>query len=661
MPPYSPRLNRLRTAVVKYPIIPVLIVATIFFLALHSDSPPNLIETSRTKRDRLDAEQQQHVIDLDVRPLQQPVAPVFKPSRVKEQVVGQPTSTPLLLKRFDNFLGGDRGYEDVEMMDGVRDMMKHAWKGYLTYANNTDELRPISRRGHNWYNDQSLLATPVDSLDTFWLMGLHDEYTTAKAMVLDMSFDKPITINLFETIIRQVGGLLSAYDLDGDVAYIKKCVELVDRVMPAFNGTLGIPGNQVQLQNAVPQDGRGGVIAEIGTLQLEFQYLSDVTGDDKYAKAGLKIYETMHAAITAGKGLYATQFGILGGGFAFAGDKYGLGAGADSHYEYLLKLWISTGEEKYRAWYDESAETFSSMFVKEANGHTWIPNTYYTSSATVPEPTMEHLACFSGGMFSLGALTSRRGNWTRELYIGEQVTKTCYGSYNTSKTGLGPERFTGDNLQAETAYYILRPEVIESIFYMWRFTHDPIYREYGRNIVQALITHCKNEAGFSGLTNVNNPSSQDDLQQSFFLAETLKYLYLLFTSDDTLPLEDYVLNTEAHPISIRGRGRRANPKTWSPIPFKTKEYGGLEPRDSGADVVVKTNVGVPENEAVETKIVEMSENKEKVGVPDKRKKKKKKKVGLSQKQKSAIVEDDIRNMMKQGHGDRKSSLKEPVE
>ncbi|TPX34962.1 hypothetical protein SeMB42_g07241 [Synchytrium endobioticum] len=483
------------------------------------------------------------------------------------------------ITRFEPFLGSDRGSNDLEMLNQVQSMMKHAWDGYIQYANGTDELEPISKQGHNWYNKYSLLSTPVDSLDTLFIMGLEDDYQLAKSMVLNMTFDLPITINLFETIIRVVGGLLSAYDLDGDIRLVDKAVELVDRLLPSFNGPLGIPLNQVSLRNAVAADASSGCIAEIGTLQLEFQYLSDVTGNPIYARVALRIYEEMHKGIqnAPAPGLYAISFGVMGGHLRFPGDRYGLGAASDSFYEYLLKLWISTGEDKYRVWYDESAESFSSLFVREENGQTWIPNTYYTQNHKNSEDDMEHLACFSGGMFALGALTHRRGNWTRQLDVGQKITRTCYGAYNVTESGLGSEKFNGSSLKASITWYILRPETIESIFYMWRFTHDPMYREYGRNIVKALETFCRNEAGYSGLRDVNN-LTQDNLQQSFFLAETLKYLYLLFTSDDIIALEDYVFNTECHPISIRGRGRRKDASKWSPIPFQSSEYGGLEPR-----------------------------------------------------------------------------------
>lgn len=145
------------------------------------------------------------------------------------------------------------------------------------------------------------------------------------------------------------------------------------------------------------------------------------------------------------------------------------------------------------------------------------------------------------------------------------MTSTCHQSYNRSATKLGPESFRFDNKrEAEAdwydAHYILRPEVVESYFILWRTTHDPKYRQWGWEAVQALETYCRiPSGGYSGLKNVYDPNStHDDVQQSFFMAETLKYLYLLFSDDRLIALDQWVFNTEAHPLPII-RGGAKNP------------------------------------------------------------------------------------------------------
>lgn len=171
---------------------------------------------------------------------------------------------------------------------------------------------------------------------------------------------------------------------------------------------------------------------------------------------------------------------------------------------------------------------------------------------------MGHLACFSGGLFALTALyVDEMDNGQRKSYehLAVDITNTCHESYIRTPTRLGPEAFSFENGQEAAVadrYYILRPEVIESYFYLWRMTKDEKYREWAWDAALAIEKHCKSEAGYSGIRDVQaEDASKDDVQQSFFFAETLKYLYLIFSDDDVLPLDKYVFNTEAHPFLIR--------------------------------------------------------------------------------------------------------------
>ena len=96
--------------------------------------------------------------------------------------------------------------------------------------------------------------------------------------------------------------------------------------------------------------------------------------------------------------------------------------------------------------------------------------------------------------------------------------------------------------------------MIESYFYLWRLTHNNKYREWAWNATQAIEKYCRVNFGYNGIRNVyNTNTSKDDVQQSFFLAETLKYLYLIFSSDDLISLDQWVFNTEAHPLPIIGK------------------------------------------------------------------------------------------------------------
>lgn len=94
-----------------------------------------------------------------------------------------------------------------------------------------------------------------------------------------------------------------------------------------------------------------------------------------------------------------------------------------------------------------------------------------------------------------------------------------------------------------------RPEAIESVWYMYRITGDPIWQEKGWKMWQAIIKATRTEYGASAVENVlsTTPKPVDEME-SFWVAETLKYFYLLYSEPDVISLDDWVLNTEAHPF-----------------------------------------------------------------------------------------------------------------
>lgn len=236
-----------------------------------------------------------------------------------------------------------------------------------------------------------------------------------------------------------------------------------------------------------------------------------------------------------------------------------MGALGDSFYEYLLKAWIQSGgrDMDARKMYDEAMVAVEKhLLQKSVSGLTYFAEMKYDRL----EHKMDHLACFAGGLVALGAQSLETPDKERFTNIGAGITNTCHESYIRTATGIGPEsfRFT-EAVEAKATrqnekYYILRPEVIESYFYMWRLTHDQKYRDWAWEAVQALEKNCRVEAGYSGLKNVYDENGpKDDVQQSFIFAETLKYLYLIFSEDNLISFDEWVFNTEAHPLPILGR------------------------------------------------------------------------------------------------------------
>ncbi|XP_023034919.1 mannosyl-oligosaccharide alpha-1,2-mannosidase IA isoform X1 [Drosophila willistoni] len=469
-------------------------------------------------------------------------------------------------------MGGGGNAEAADTLDvtldekrqKVKEMMKHAWHNYKLYAWGKNELRPLSQRPHSGsiFGSYDLGATIVDGLDTLYIMGLEREYKEGRDWIeRKFSLDNiSAELSVFETNIRFVGGMLTLYAFTGDPLYKEKAQHIADKLLPAFQTPTGIPYALVNTKTGMAKNygwasGGSSILSEFGTLHLEFAYLSDITGNPLYRERVQTIRQVLKE-IEKPKGLYPNFLNPKTG-------KWGqlhmsLGALGDSYYEYLLKAWLQSGQtdEEAREMYDEAMLAIMDKMVRTSpNGLTYVSDLKFDRL----EHKMDHLACFSGGLFALGAATRQNEHTDKYMEVGKGITNTCHESYIRAPTQLGPEAFRFSDaaearaLRSQEKYYILRPETFESYFVLWRLTHDQKYRDWGWEAVLALEKHCRTPHGYCGLRNVYLQEPQkDDVQQSFFLAETLKYLYLLFSDDSVLPLDEWVFNTEAHPLPIKG-------------------------------------------------------------------------------------------------------------
>ncbi|XP_071473596.1 mannosyl-oligosaccharide 1,2-alpha-mannosidase IC isoform X2 [Marmota flaviventris] len=400
-------------------------------------------------------------------------------------------------------------------------------------------------------------ATIIDSLDTLYLMELKEEFQEAKAWV-ENYFHLNVTgeASLFEVNIRYIGGLLSAFYLTGEEVFRSKAIQLGEKLLPAFNTPTGIPKSVVNFKRGNwgwASTGGSSILAECGSLHLEFLHLTELSGNQIFAEKVRKIRRVLRE-MKKPYGLYPNFLSPVTGNWEQ--HHVSIGGLGDSFYEYLIKSWLMSAktDTEAKVMYYEALEAIEMYLLNVSpGGLTYIAEW----RGGILDHKMGHLACFSGGMIALGAEDAKEEKRAHYQELAAQITRTCHESYARSDTKLGPEAFWfNSNKEAEAthegeSYYILRPEVVESYMYLWRLTHDPIYREWGWEVVTALERYCRTQTGFSGIHDVYSTAPRhDNKQQSFFLAETLKYLYLLFSEDDTLSLEDWVFNTEAHPLPV---------------------------------------------------------------------------------------------------------------
>ncbi|CAM9780837.1 unnamed protein product [Bubo scandiacus] len=450
----------------------------------------------------------------------------------------------------------------------IKEMMKFAWDNYKQYALGKNELRPLTKNGHIGNMFGGLRgATVVDALDTLYIMELEEEFQEAKKWV-EKSFDLNVNgeASLFEVNIRYIGGLLAAYYLTGEEVFKSKALELGEKLLPAFNTPTGIPRGVINLGSGMSwswgwASAGSSILAEFGTLHLEFLHLSELSGNPVFAEKVMNIRKVLNR-VEKPQGLYPNFLSPVTGNWVQ--HHVSIGGLGDSFYEYLIKSWLMSDKKDSEAkkMYDDALEAIEKHLVKKsAGGLTYIAEW----RGGILDHKMGHLACFSGGMIALGAEHAGEGRKQHYMDLAAEITNTCHESYARSDTKLGPEAFRFDAgteamaTRLSERYYILRPEVVESYMYMWRLTHDPKYRQWGWEVVKALEKHCRVEAGFSGIRDVYTTTpTHDNMQQSFFLAETLKYLYLLFCEDDVLSLDDWVFNTEAHPLPVNHTNFKAS-------------------------------------------------------------------------------------------------------
>mmetsp|Transcript_23810 Transcript_23810/g.66056 ORF Transcript_23810/g.66056 Transcript_23810/m.66056 type:complete len:630 (+) Transcript_23810:124-2013(+) len=437
--------------------------------------------------------------------------------------------------------------------------MQHAWDSYVRYAWGQDELLPLSKKGKASFG--GLGATIIDSLDTLHIMGLNSRFNQAKEFVLNLNFDRNYDASVFETTIRILGGLLSANDLTGDTLFLHKAEELADRLLHAFETPTGIPWNQLNLHTLRGQNpgwtAKMSTLAEFGTEQMEFFMLSAKTGKSVYRNKAEAPISLLHQRYPE-KGLMPIYINPHTG--QFGTEQVSFGALGDSYYEYLLKVWILFGknDEMFRAmWVKAMDEMLERLIHKTTpSGFTYIAE-LSRSGGLVHK--MDHLACFVPGMLALGvhheAVSGAKGE--RYLQVAKDLTETCHQMYKRMPCGIAPEYIEARNGQDfvyndRGSFNLQRPEAVEAFFILYRVTGNPKYQEYGWEVFSAFETFTKVDDGYTGIRDVRRtPPQRDDTMQSFWLAETLKYLYLLFSPPDKMSLDDWVLNTEAHPMKVR--------------------------------------------------------------------------------------------------------------
>ncbi|XP_059093383.1 ER degradation-enhancing alpha-mannosidase-like protein 3 [Tigriopus californicus] len=411
--------------------------------------------------------------------------------------------------------------------------------------------------------NSSFSLTLVDSLDTILIMGDLPEFEHAVKLVIEhVEFDHDIVVSVFETNIRMVGGLLAGHVLSeyvrdryGEMVWYKgellnMALDIGYRLLPAFNSSTGLPHPRVNLRYGI----KSGKIKHVGetctacagTMILEFAALSRLSGEPIFEEKASKAMDVLWSARNRMSNLVGNVLNINTGDWVRRDS--GIGAGIDSYYEYVAKAYVLLGEDKYLTRW----QTHYTAIMKYLGQRPLLQDVHMHRPQTSSKHFIDSLGAFWPGLQVLMGDVKPAIESHEILY---QVMQ---------RHNFIPEAFTTD-YHVHWAQHLLRPEFVESTYFLYRATEDPHYLEVGKKVLESLQKYAKTSCGYATLKDVRTLQKEDRMD-SFVLAETFKYLYLLFAEEQDLILDinTFVFTTEAHllPLSLA----RLSNRTAVPLP-----------------------------------------------------------------------------------------------
>ena len=525
---------------------------------------------------------------------------------------GEPAHIPHLQHDFGE---EDRDARKIrlERLGLVKKSFARSWAGYKMHAWMKDELQPVS--GGSVQSFGGWAASLVDTLDTLWIVGMKQEFKEAVEAVAKINFNntEEETLNVFETNIRYLGGFLGAYDLShGHEEYpilLQKAIEVGDLLYCAFDTPNRMPVTRWSWEKALEGESQTAspntLVAEIGSLTLEFTRLSQLTGDMKYYDAITRIMEEFRKvqADTKLPGLWPVL--VNAKELEFTDNGFTLGGMADSLYEYLPKQHMLLGGlgKMYQEMYEYAITTaMNNIFFQPMlpdNADVLIAGSASVSNSKGVQSKAEgqHLGCYAGGMVGIGAKIFKQ---PLHLNMARKLVDGCIWAYEHSPLGIMPEVFTmlpcemnsdckwdekkwkqavvksadqnqnedesaNDSSSDEEKYtqtmkprrlspgflniqdrrYILRPEAIESVFIHYRLTGDEDLPDKAWQMFEAIENVTRTDIANSAVDDVTVATKAQikkaNKMESFWMAETLKYFYLIFAEPSLVSLDDYVL------------------------------------------------------------------------------------------------------------------------
>jgi mannosyl-oligosaccharide alpha-1,2-mannosidase len=417
--------------------------------------------------------------------------------------------------------------------EDVRNEVRFAWQGYVSRAFGHDQIRPVSGGFVEFFvPGRPMGLTIVEALDTLWLMELDAQVEQGLAWIRgNLNFDVNASFQVFETNIRMLGGLLSAFHCIGERRLLDLAIDLANRLLPAFTKSpTGIPYRFVNLRTAAVS-GPQTNLAETGTYIAEFGFLSELTGDRRYFNAAKRAFQVTFDRRTS---LNLLPFAIHAETGQFLNRTATIGPPADSFYEYLLDGWHLFGDADMKRWYDTLTPAIIRRQAETVNGRLWFRQVDAFTGATVSR-TQSELAAFYAGLLGQG------GDMTRgRAYLNSW-------SAVQDRYGVLPEGINYTNLAATSRGNALRPEFADSAFMLWLINRDEAFRQLAFTHYTNMKRTSRVQFGYTSLTDVTtNPVQRGDFCPGYWWSEQLKYYWLIFANARRFDYTNNYLSTEGN-------------------------------------------------------------------------------------------------------------------
>ena len=418
--------------------------------------------------------------------------------------------------------------------EDVRAQMAWAWAGYKERCFGADQIRPVSGGSEAFFFPKGppMGLSIVEALDTLYLMGLDREVEDGVRWIAEnLHFDIDGEVQVFETGIRMVGGLLSGWCGTRDKKLLALAKDLADRLSPAFTGSpTGMPYRFVNLKTGAVRDPES-YPAEIGTYVAEWGALSRAVGDQKYfdmAKRATKALFDRRSKID----LVADTIDIETG--QWKSRRASIGPPTDSYFEYLWDGWQLFGDADFKHWYDTHTAAIVKYQAATKDGHLWFPQVDFETGAVLDHHQSE-LASFYAGLLAQGG-DSARG----KAYLASWADVQA-------KYGVLPEGYDFAKAAPDRVTNELRPEFVDSCLNFFLLEPDDKWRELARVHWENMKSSSRGAFGFTIIDDITaKPMKQGDLCPGYWWSEQMKYYYLLFADCGRFDYRKNYLSTEGN-------------------------------------------------------------------------------------------------------------------